>query len=98
MPLSQTSSDSEQGDFSNFDIVTNLLLEINGEQDIAKLIKKSRVAKTLYKITSEQKLQRAVKTTIVINFLILPLIFILFGAVFNLVRYSKTKEERNEKK
>lgn len=91
-------SDSEQGDFRNFDIVTNLLLEINGEQDIAKLIKKSRVAKTLYKITSEQKLQSAVKTTIVINFLILPLIFILFGAVFNLVRYSRTKEAGHEKK
>lgn len=91
-------SDSEQGDFRNFDIVTNLLLEINGEEDIAKLIKKSRVAKTLYKITSGQKLQSAVKTTIIINFVILPLIIILFGAVFNLVRYIRTKESSNAKK
>lgn len=64
-------------DFRNFDFLSSQLLRLRGDSQIADLMEKSKTVTTLYKITDlDEFLDERIKT-IFINFIFLPLIFVL---------------------
>lgn len=91
-------SQSDQADFRNFDYASSILLELKGEGDLALLMRKSRPVKSLYKITNQDELIKAVKRTIAINFIVIPIFILLIGILFALGRYLFYRKMMNEKK
>lgn len=74
-------------DYRNFDLTTNILLQLNNENELAQLHLRSLSDKSLYKITDLNKFLKLELITFIILFVIEPLfIFITFLIVHNILR------------
>ena len=73
----------DTGDYRNFEFLTNALLKLNGEEELAAL--QSRVSRdtSLYKVTDMVALNALRLVTFIILFVILPLLLITAGVIFN---------------
>ena len=74
------------GDFRNYDYLARELLLLRGENEIAHLMEKSAPITSLYKIVSEDDFKIMRARTIVLNFVILPILMILLFVAFNFYR------------
>ena len=81
------------GDYRNFDFITNLLLKLNNEEELAELHSRGFRDTTLYKISDGYKIKRIKILSYIILFVVIPLIFIIAGAFFNVFK-NKNKYNR----
>ena len=73
----------ETGDYRNFDFMTNALLKLNNEEELAEL--QSRISRdtSFFKIKSIADFTRLKLISFIILFAIIPLTVIAFGFFFN---------------
>lgn len=79
---------NDTGDFRNFSFLTNALLKLNGEEELAKLQSKTTRDTTLYKIQDQNELLKLKTLVFIILFAVIPLIIIAGG----FVAFFKTKK------
>lgn len=90
-------SNSEQGDFRNYDYVVNLLLTLKKEEKLANLIEKTSANRSLYKIQDEAQFLQERKQTLIFVFAFLPLFIVLFAVFFMSARAIKNRRNKNER-
>lgn len=64
-------------DFRNFDFITEQLLNLRDENELAMLMSKGHENKKIYKITDSKSFMKAKKAVILTNFAALPMIFLI---------------------
>ena len=76
----------ETGDYRNFDFLTNALLKLNGEEELAALQSRTTRDTSLYKVTDMVQFNTLRLITYIILFIILPLLLIAIGVILNVKR------------
>ena len=76
------------GDYRNFDFITNVLLQLNDEQELAQLQCRAIKDTTLSKVTDVETYKKLKTLSYIILFVIIPLVLIIPGVIFN-VRKNK---------
>lgn len=76
----------DTGDYRNFEFLTNALLKLNGEEELAALQSRTSRDTSLYKVTDIVQLQALRLVTFIIIFMILPLLLIALGVILNVKR------------
>ena len=82
------------GDYRNLDLLTNCLLKLNGEDDLANIQSRTATDKTLTKITQTQKFNDMKKLTNLFLFAVIPVIYFAVMLILTLVHYRKLKNEK----
>lgn len=78
----------QNGDYRNFEFLTNALLKLNGEEELAALQSRTSRDTSLYKVNDAIQFNTLRLITYIILFVILPLMVISVGVILN-VRKSK---------
>lgn len=73
----------DSGDYRNFEFLTNTLLKLNGEEELALLQSRTNRDTSLYKVTDATHFNRLRLITIILLFAIFPLLLIVTGVIFN---------------
>ena len=73
----------DNGDYRNFEFLTNALLKLNGEEELAVLQSRTNRDTSLYKITDLVQLNTLRLVTFIFLFIILPLALIAAGVILN---------------
>ena len=73
----------DNGDYRNFEFLTNCLLKLNGEEELAALQSRTTRDTSLYKVTDLMQLNTLRLITFIILFIILPLMVISTGVILN---------------
>ena len=73
----------DNGDYRNFEFLTNALLKLNGEEELAALQSRTNRDTSLYKITDLVQLNTLRLVTFIFLFIILPLALIAAGVILN---------------
>ena len=73
----------DSGDYRNFEFLTNALLKLNGEEELAALQSRSSRDTSLYKVTDMVQFKALRLVTFIILFAILPLLLIAAGVILN---------------
>jgi len=73
----------DNGDYRNFEFLTNALLKLNGEEELAALQSRTNRDTSLYKITDLVQLNTLRLVTFIFLFIILPLVIIAAGVILN---------------
>ncbi len=76
----------DSGDYRNFEFLTNALLKLNGEEELAALQSRTSRDTSLYKVTDLVQMNTLRLITFIILFAILPLLLIAFGVILNVKR------------
>lgn len=76
----------DTGDYRNFEFLTNALLKLNGEEELAALQSRTSRDTSLYKVTDLVQLNTLRLVTFIILFVILPLLLIALGVILNVKR------------
>ena len=76
----------DSGDYRNFEFLTNALLKLNGEEELAALQSRSSRDTSLYKVRDAVQLNTLRLITFIILFAILPLLLIALGVILNVRR------------
>ena len=76
----------DTGDYRNFEFLTNALLKLNGEEELAALQSRASRDTSLYKVTDVTQLNTLRLITFIIVFVILPLLLIALGVILNVKR------------
>ena len=76
----------DTGDYRNFEFLTNALLKLNGEEELASLQSRTSRDTSLYKITDIVQFNTLRLVTFIILFIILPLLLIAIGVILNVRR------------
>ena len=76
----------DTGDYRNFEFLTNALLKLNGEEELAALQSRTSRDTSLYKITDIVQFNTLRLITFIILFIILPLLLIAIGVILNVRR------------
>ena len=80
----------QENDFRNFNLLTNLLLTLNNEEDLAQLHSKLQRNTSLYKISDIIQLNKNRQLLFIVIFGLIPLLILITGIfVFKKVRYEK---------
>ena len=75
-------SGGETGDFRNLNYLTSSLLSLSGEEDLAALKNKGAVDYSLWKISGSEEWKSAKNFTLLVNFIIVPIVILLFALIF----------------
>ena len=75
----------DSGDYRNFEFLTNALLKLNGEEELAALQSRAIRDTSLYKVTDIIQLNALRLITFIILFVILPLLLIALGVILNVL-------------
>ena len=75
----------DNGDYRNFEFLTNALLKLNGEEELAALQSRAVRDTSLYKVTDIVQLNALRLVTFIILFVILPLLLIALGVILNVL-------------
>ena len=67
----------DYGDYRNFDFISNCVLSLNGENDLAALQSKTSRDTSLYKITDLSQLVKLMRLVYAVIFIILPLVYVI---------------------
>ena len=78
----------QSGDYRNFEVLTNALLKLNGEEHLANIQGKISKNTSLYKISDNFDFLKKRNITLIMLFVILPLFVLIFGVLLNV----KTKK------
>lgn len=73
----------DSGDYRNFEFLTNALLKLNGEEELAALQSRASRDTSLYKISDSVQLNTLRFITFIILFIILPLLILGTGVILN---------------
>ena len=76
----------DTGDYRNFEFLTNALLKLNGEEELAALQSRTSRDTSLYKVTDMVQFNTLRLIIFIILFAILPLLLIALGVIFNVKR------------
>ncbi len=76
----------DTGDYRNFEFLTNALLKLNGEEELAALQSRTTRDTSLYKVTDMVQFNTLRLITFIILFVILPLLLIAIGVILNVKR------------
>ena len=76
----------DSGDYRNFEFLTNCLLKLNGEEELAALQSRTSRDTSLYKVTDIVQFNTLRLITFIILFIILPLLLIAIGVILNVKR------------
>jgi len=76
----------DTGDYRNFEFLTNALLKLNGEEELAALQSRTSRDTSLYKVTDLVQMNSLRLITFIILFVILPLLLIAIGVILNVKR------------
>ncbi len=76
----------DTGDYRNFEFLTNTLLKLNGEEELAALQSRTNRDTSLYKVTDIVQFNTLRLITFIILFVILPLLLIAIGVILNVKR------------
>ena len=76
----------DSGDYRNFEFLTNALLKLNGEEELAALQSRTTRDTSLYKITDMAQMAVLRLICFIILFAILPLLLIVVGVILNVKR------------
>lgn len=77
------------GDYRNFELLTNCLLKLNGEEELAAIQSKSSKDNTLSKITDQAVFNKYKSITNVVLFVILPLLILLAMTLVFILHYRR---------
>ena len=78
----------EYGDYRNFEFLASNLLELNGEKELARLLNRQNVDKSLYKLQDFSQIKKLQLSTYVIYFAIIPLV-LLIAFILNVKKGSR---------
>lgn len=73
----------DSGDYRNFEFLTNCLLKLNGEEELAALQSRTSRDTSLFKVTDGYQFNTLRLITYIILFIIIPLIIIAAGVILN---------------
>ena len=73
----------DSGDYRNFDFLTNTLLKLNGEEELAQLQSRTNRDTSLYKVTDAAHFNRLRLLVLILIFAIFPLLLIVIGVILN---------------
>ena len=76
----------DNGDYRNFEFLTNALLKLNGEEELAALQSRTTRDTSLYKVTDVVQFNTFRLITYIILFVIIPLLLIAVGVILNVKR------------
>lgn len=76
----------EYGDYRNFEFLTTSLLKLNNEEELAQLQAKTTRDTSFYKISNIEQLNSYRLIVLLISFVIIPLIIIIAGVFFNVLK------------
>lgn len=79
----------EYGDYRNFEFMTNCLLVLNDEEELALLQNKAQVNNNIINLTTEEEFLNNKKKTFIICFVIVPLIIIIIGFLLLIIKRKK---------
>ena len=79
----------ERGDYRNFNFMTNTLLKLNGEEELAELQGRSLKDNSLYKISDTQTFIATSSHTLLVLFLLIPLLVLVIGILIKVLRNRK---------
>lgn len=86
----------EYGDYRNFDLVSDILLRLNGEEELANLYNKGKVDSSLFKISSQESAELIKKQTLSFLFIVYPILIILIWVAFLIYRKIQLKKTVSE--
>lgn len=84
------------GDYRNFDFLTNSLLQLNGESELAQLQEKNKNDTSLYKIKNQQTFYKYTFISYLILFALIPIIILLCGIGIFILNKIKTAKKIDE--
>ena len=90
-------SNSEQGDFRNYDYAASILLKLRGEEKLGLLIQKNVSNNSLYKISDENAFIKRQNLVLIVCFAVLPSAILIFALCFFIFR-KKINSIYGEKK
>lgn len=92
-------SNSEQGDFRNYDYTASILLKLRGEEKLGLLIQKNVSNNSLYKISDENAFIKKQNLVLIVCFAVLPSVILIFALCFFIFRkkINSIYGEKNEK-
>ncbi len=73
----------DNGDYRNFEFLTNALLKLNGEEELAALQSRTTRDSSLYKVTDMVQFNTLRLITFIILFVIFPLLLIAIGVILH---------------
>ena len=76
----------QTGDYRNFEVLTNALLKLNGEEQLARIQGKISKDSSLYKISDNFNFLKKRNIVFIILFAVLPFIVLIFGVLLNVTR------------
>lgn len=76
-------------DFRNYDFLASELLNLKKENELSELMNKSKIPLSLYKITDLDLFENAKNNSIVLNFIIIPFVFIISFFIFQILRKKR---------
>ena len=77
------------GDYRNFDFLTNILLELNGESELADLQKKNKNDTSLYKINDQKTFYKYTIISYLILFALIPILILICAVAIFAVKQIK---------
>ncbi len=85
----------ETGDYRNFNFMTNTLLKLNGEEELAGLQGRSLKDTSLYKISDTQTFITTSSRSLLVLFLLVPLLVIICGILIKVLRGLNLRKSVN---
>ena len=73
----------QTGDYRNFEVITNALLKLNGEEQLAQIQGKISKDTSLYKVTDNFDFLKKRNIVFIFLFAVIPAIILLFGVFVN---------------
>ena len=73
----------DTGDYRNFEFLTNALLKLNGEEELAALQSRTNRDTSLYKITDAHHFNTLRLITFIILFIVIPFVILATGVILN---------------
>ena len=82
----------EYGDYRNFGFMTNTLLKLNNEEELAELQGRSLKDNSLYKINDSEAFLRTSRSSLILLFLLIPLLVLCCGVLIKVLRHLSLKK------
>ncbi len=82
----------EYGDYRNFGFMTNTLLKLNNEEELAELQGRSLKDNSLYKINNAEEFLRTSRSSLILLFLLIPLLVLCCGVLIKVLHHLSLKK------
>jgi len=80
----------EYGDYRNYELITNILYNLNNESELSQIKSKLQVDESLFKISNTTDFLHCLKLSNLILFVIIPLCILLIGIVLWILKKKKS--------